>query len=258
VTALPTPNRLDTAGIASKPKPATSAAAKSKNWLLVKVRAWHGWLGVALSAFIILVCCTGIFLNHKDLLLGKEEKREQPTPDAAKGKPGAGGKHEAEGKEASGALRAGMSLSSLVVTPDRALALAQEKLGNDTALERLELKDDHGRLVYKLKSGDGREVSIDAATSVVTTKSGYKQQQDKPADKAGAMTSTMGYDWGKIIKDLHTGKVGGDAGKLFVDFTSSIIILLTLSGLYLWSVPKIRKAKAQREAAAKAVASKPV
>lgn len=67
-----------------------------------------------------------------------------------------------------------------------------------------------------------------------------------------AAPKKSGYDWGKIIKDLHTGKIGGEAGKLFVDVVAGTIILLTLSGLYLWAVPKLRKRKAERDAAAKA------
>jgi uncharacterized iron-regulated membrane protein len=46
---------------------------------------------------------------------------------------------------------------------------------------------------------------------------------------------------GKLIKGLHTGKLGGQAGKLLVDFTSLTILALTLSGLYLWAWPKIHR-----------------
>jgi uncharacterized iron-regulated membrane protein len=48
---------------------------------------------------------------------------------------------------------------------------------------------------------------------------------------------------GKLIKELHTGKLGGLAGKLLVDSTSLAILALTLSGLYLWAWPRIRRHK---------------
>jgi hypothetical protein len=57
-------------------------------------------------------------------------------------------------------------------------------------------------------------------------------------------------DWGKAIKDLHTGKIAGDAGKLLVDIVAGFIIPLTLSGLYLWVVPTLRKRRSSQLRAA--------
>lgn len=220
---------------------------RPKNWLLIKIRNWHTWMGVALAIFIVMVCITGIILNHKDFFIAKEEKTDPKT----------GMVKKEDDHAVSGLLRSNTQLASLNITPDRALSVAMDKLG-DTPLEKIELKDEHGELVYKVKAGDGREVVVSVASGDVTTKGGYKEYKEKGA--AAAMTGgeqKAGYDWGKIIKDLHTGKIGGEAGKLFIDLTSFVIIVLTVSGVWLWAVPKYRKAKAQREAAAKIAAAKP-
>jgi hypothetical protein len=58
-----------------------------------------------------------------------------------------------------------------------------------------------------------------------------------------------GTDWGKIIKDLHTGKLGGLPGKLFVDTVAVILIVLSATGTYLWVVPKYRKWRSARQRA---------
>lgn len=217
-------------------------AKRPKNWLLIKIRQWHSWLGVALSLFILLVCGTGIYLNHKDLFSGK---KEEPKPAAAGGM----GKAPAEKEpRLSGMLTTGTALASLPVSFDAALARSREHLG-DAAIEKIELKDEKGTLVYKIKAGEEREVTVNAQTGTSTLKEKYRKTEmagGKGVD--GGASAKKGYDWGKIIKDLHTGKLGGEAGKLFVDATAIVISLLTLSGLYLWAVPKLRKRKAAQQA----------
>jgi uncharacterized iron-regulated membrane protein len=69
-------------------------------------------------------------------------------------------------------------------------------------------------------------------------------QGKKPARGEAAGKSAKPENWGKWIKDLHTGKVGGLTGKLVVDFTSGSILLLTLTGLYLWVWPRVRPRRA--------------
>ncbi len=43
-----------------------------------------------------------------------------------------------------------------------------------------------------------------------------------------------GLNWGKLIKDLHTGKIGGFAGQLLVDLLGAVVIFLSCSGVWLW------------------------
>ncbi|HVJ69381.1 MAG TPA: PepSY-associated TM helix domain-containing protein [Caulifigura sp.] len=193
-----------------------TAKPRNKNWLLVKFREWHSWGGLFLSVFILIVAVTGILLNHKDLLLhGKSEK-----------------------KIGSGLLSATTDLETIPISFARAMELAKEQYG-DTPLEKIELKDEHGVLIYKVAKGEGEEIRINATTGDVTSKYG----------KVLAGRGKGELNWGKIVDDLHTGKIFGTAGKLTVDLTSIVIILLTLSGIYLWAVPWLRKRKGRKRRA---------
>lgn len=180
----------------------------SKNWLLIKFRQWHSWGGVFLSFFILLVAVTGIILNHKDVFLGKGEKKPHAT----------------------GLLTSTMDFASVPVSFSQALGLAREHFG-DVPLEKIELKDERGQLVYKVVRGEGEEIRIDARTAEMSTKYGMS------LSKSGKTQ----LNWGKIVDDLHTGKILGLFGKLTVDFTSGVIIALTLTGIYLWGVPILLK-----------------
>jgi hypothetical protein len=209
---------------------------RPKNWLLIKIREWHTWLGVALSGFVVLVCATGIYLNHKDLFKPAEEKPEPPQmagkPEQPKGPPTVGSADE---------------LAQLPIGFDRVLRLAREQWG-DTALERVELKAEKGQVVYKVKAGPGRELIIDAQSGALAAKEGHHEEHRGPD---GARTGG-GINWGKLMMDLHTGKLVGGPGKLLVDLTSFTIIVLTLTGVYLWAVPLWRKRQSARERAAAA------
>jgi uncharacterized iron-regulated membrane protein len=193
--------------------PATKV--RNKNWLLVKFREWHSWGGLFLSFFILVVAVTGILLNHKDLFF-----------------------HRTNTPARSGLLTTATDLTSLNVSFPQALQLAREHYG-DESLEKIELKDDGGALTYKVAKGDGEEIRIDAVTGAVTTKYG----------KVLSGSGENQLNWGKIVDDLHTGRIFGAAGKLTVDFTSGVIILLTLTGIYLWVVPWLRKRENRRRRA---------
>jgi hypothetical protein len=206
----------------TKPRP--------KNWLLIKFREYHTYIGLGAGLLIVMAGLTGIFLNHKDLFLGKE-------------------KHDME-------MEGGISvtlLKSLPVTFEQALVRGTETLGNETPIEHIQLKNEHGTLYYKVKAMEiedspPREVLVDARTGEVTHKDGYLMH-----DMKDGQTAASGVNWGKFFLDLHTGKLAGTPGKLVMDVTAIILTLLTLSGIYLWWVPKMRKKESQRIAAAKAV-----
>lgn len=180
---------------------------RPKNWLLLKFRRWHSWGGVLLSLFILVVAVTGILLNHKDIFL-----------------------HRGASAGPTGALTTSADLASLPVSFDRALEFARGHYGH-VPLDKLELKDEHGRLVYKVSRGHGEEIRVDARTGEVFS-------------KYGVSLSTNGRSalhWPKIVADVHTGKIFGVAGKLMVDVTSGVIIALALTGMYLWAAPLLRK-----------------
>ena len=205
----------------------TPVPRSNKNWLLVKFRQWHSWGGLFLSGFIMIVAVTGIILNHKDVFLGKTEKHA----------------------DLSGMLTSTMDFSTVPVSFSRALELARGHFG-DVPLEKIELKDERGQLIYKVVRGEGEEIRIDAQTGEMTSKYGMSLSS----------TGKTNLNWGKIIDDLHTGKIMGLFGKLTVDFTSGVIIALTLTGIYLWGVPMLLKRRnaLKRQNAAAAQIQRPV
>lgn len=215
-----------------------------------------------------MIALTGIYLNHKStfqflLPQSPKAKGEPPSAMAASGKIG---------------LPDTQQLAALPLTMLGALEQAQTHLG-ERPIERIELRNEKGQLVYKIKSIDGPEVIIAIESNAIEIK-GEKRQPPKPkkdqpenkkpenekpersvaesspaalpVDSANGKVNAKGIDWGKAIKDLHTGKIGGDAGKLLIDAVAVLLILLTISGVYLWIVPTLRKRKAAQRNATKA------
>jgi uncharacterized iron-regulated membrane protein len=129
------------------------------------------------------------------------------------------------------------------VSFDQALQKACQHWG-EAAIEHIQLKDEGGKLVYKLKAGEGRDLDVDAVSGEVTVKD---QLAMKRYNAAGAQTSA-GVNWKKTLNDLHTGKLFGSPGKLLIDMTSLTLLLLTVSGVYLWLKPNLLKREKQRAA----------
>jgi uncharacterized iron-regulated membrane protein len=211
--------------MASKPEPSDVPTGTpkadpntGKNRLLGKLRKWHSWGGVLMSLLILLVAITGFLLNHKDYLLHGQRK-EGPT----------------------GLLTSTTHLDSLPISFERAMEIARGHFG-DVPLEKIELKDEHGWLAYKVSRGHGQEVLVDARTGKASTKYGIALQAKGE--------STL--NWAKIVDDLHTGKFFGSIGSLVVDLTSGTLVALTLSGIYLWGVPLLRKRQNARTRLAQA------
>jgi uncharacterized iron-regulated membrane protein len=221
-------------------------APKPKHWLLAKSRQWHLWGGLIAAIFLLIVGATGIVLNYKKPIFtalgierdGKEMKDMKP----------AGGdyaKSEQRDKSA-GKLTTTTGFAAATVSVDQALTLARENLG-DVALERIELKNEHGTLLYKIKSRSGEELQINAATGAHYLKGEYEKVKASPDGAVMARTT----DWGKIMIDLHTGKIGGEVGKALMTIAAVILLLLTLSGVYMWLKPVlIRRENAKAKARA--------
>jgi hypothetical protein len=257
--------------IPSVPKP-------NPNARLLQFRKLHTWIGLFASVFLILIASTGIYLNHKDTFRPVLEFVGAPRKDAAKDyeKKKAPSPHEPPGQR----ILSADELATLPISFAGALETAAMRL-NDRPIERVELKPEHGRIVYKIRSVDGPEVIVDAHTGHWELKGERKdskagrENHEKHAkgekderfmnnsargqpDSHGASPESgptdspkpKPMDWGKAIKDLHTGKIGGDAGKLFVDLVAVGLIFLTVTGLYLWIIPALRKHRSAKQRAA--------
>jgi uncharacterized iron-regulated membrane protein len=211
-------------------------AVRPKNWLLAKFRKWHTWGGIIAGLFILLVAMSGIVLNYKNPIfrtLRLEEKRlEAKSPQ----------KRERSGPKPELSTSAG--IAALPITLDRAFELARAQWG-DARLERIELKDESGELIYKLKQKNGEELWVNAISGATFLKGKY----EKLVKAESGTMPTPQTDWGKIILDLHTGKIGGEFGKAVMSVAALMLLFLTGSGVYMWLKPLLtRRANAKQRA----------
>jgi hypothetical protein len=186
-------------------------AERSQNRLFAAFRDWHGWLGILIAALFLVIGTTGIFLNHKNLWPGN------PNLNA---KPGASNTH---------ALTTATALSAIPVSFEQALARCRQTWG-DVPLDNLHLKNENGALVYKFKAPYGRELLVDAMTG---------EAMEKPRN------------WAGLMADLHTGKILGENGRLLADLAALALLALTVTGVYLWLMPALRRRKARHANAAR-------
>jgi uncharacterized iron-regulated membrane protein len=212
-----------------------AATPKPKNRLLALSRKWHTWGGVAAALFLIVVGATGIVLNYKKPLfaaLGLEKERETRLPSEPK---------RTTGPLPSADFTTVRGFSAATIPPDQALTLARETLG-EVPLERIELRVEQDGLVYKVKAARGDELWVNAATGAHFVKSRYEKVKQAGDGTVIARTT----DWGKLLLDLHTGKIGGEIGKAIMTAASVLLLLLSVSGIYMWLKPLLLRRKNAR------------
>lgn len=178
--------------------------------LLLQARRWHRWLGLGFLLPTLLLGLTGILLNHKELFFGGGPA--QPLR---------------------GLLSTASGVEQLPLSFADALERGREVWG-EIALEKIELKEDKGRLVYKLVPGPGRELLLDAQSGEARLIDGLRVK--------GANDATR-IDWKKLTSELHSGKIVGLAGRLLMDAAALALAVLALSGLYLWALPRWQRRK---------------
>jgi uncharacterized iron-regulated membrane protein len=222
-------------------------APQPKHKLLAQSRKWHTWGGLFAALFLIVVGATGIVLNYKKPIftaLGLENEKEMKMKMAPEDK------HARREQAAATSFTTVSGFTAATVTTEQALALARESLG-EVPLERIELKAEHGEMVYKIKAESGDELWVNALTGTHFVKGEYEKVKAAP-DGAVMARKT---DWGKIMIDLHTGKIGGEVGKAIMTGASVLLLLLSVSGVYMWLKPVLirrENTKAKARAAAPA------
>lgn len=218
--------------------PSPTPVPRPAHRLLAALRRWHSGLGVIAALFLLVFGLTGMVLNY-----------EKPLLTALGLKPAEYGKSPAAGSAPAErptlAFSTAHGFAAATVSPAAALERARAELG-EVPLERIELKQEHGGLVWKIKSRAGREVLIHATTGQTFHKGTYEKLGPVGADGQPARS----FDWGKFLLDLHTGKIGGEVGKALMTAAAGLLLFLTLSGVYLWAKPLlIRRANARRKSA---------
>lgn len=204
---------------------------EAKNRRVAQFRRWHKWGGVTAGLLLLVLGTTGIVLNYKQPIfarLGIESKRAER--DAS---PLTAGKSPGQVKFTTEA-----GVSGGVVDFAGALAIARAEWGV-VPLERAELRSERGLVSYRFRKSGGAELWVNAADGTHLAKGEYERIGKAGPDGVPVRQT----DWGKMLIDLHTGKIGGEVGKAVVSGAAFVLLLLTLSGVYLWVKPLLVRRK---------------
>lgn len=172
----------------------------------------HGWLGVIVLPWVIIIGLTGLFLNHERLVMGWLES---------------GGYDEAQ-FDAWPAARP--------VTVADAQALAQSLLPGETPVQSGDTRY-HGREAAIFEA-DGTQVIVALQTGHYWVKTDLRRVTFAPD---GTVLERKIY-WEGIFKRLHVrGWLTGDFGTWAADITAAAMVVFGLTGIVLFLMPRLRR-----------------
>jgi uncharacterized iron-regulated membrane protein len=153
----------------------------------------HLWLGIIISALLIVICITGILLNHKRGL--------GLMPDVP---------HAATGEFADALPMAELVRLAGVAAPEAAAA----------GVDRLDVRPRSGLMKVRFRDADVTEVTIDVNNGSVLH---------------------VGLRNDVFLEKLHSGEIFGDRWVLLSDFAAIVLVILIISGYWLWLFPRSRQ-----------------
>jgi hypothetical protein len=184
--------------------------------LLRWLRTLHGWMGVVLLPWVVLIGLTGFYLNHPDPFL---YVLENPEPDDA----------------AFPALAPPAIVDRAYIESFAARIWPSEKI----EAVREEAYHNEPSLIAKTAL---REIIAEKRSGYVYEKTDYVRHAFKPD---GEMFHTK-YYWGRMFKEFHVrGWLGTGAGTFLADLVSLCLVVFGLSGMYIFFWPRIRRATAR-------------
>lgn len=177
----------------------------------------HGWLGVIVLPWVIIIGLTGLFLNHEKLVMGWLQGQ---------------GYDEAQFDTWPGAR---------VLTVEEAQAVA-EAIVPGGAVTLNEDKTYHGREVATFVAGDTR-VIVALATGHYWVKTDFTRTTYAPD---GTVLEAKTY-WEAIFKRLHVrGWLTSAIGTWLADITAAAMVVFGLTGIVLFLVPRLRRRQNRR------------
>ncbi len=237
----------------------------------------HRRIGIALSSIFILICLTGIALNHaSDLNLNKKRVTANWIYNWYGIKPkGTLIHYPLEGGSLS-LLSNTLYFNTNEIAPLDNLvgALALDDFYIAASSKELILLSREGELVERLtkqslpaeniiriQTTDSNTIIIETAASAYQSDKDFLSwtptiwqpanalPQPQPASKnlqqaLQANFRGKGLSWNRIVLDLHSGRFFGNAGKWIADLSALSLVFLTLSGIY-YTIKYLKKARAR-------------
>ncbi len=233
--------------------------------LMRYLREWHRRLGIFAAFFLIFLSITGIALNHTRLFSLSHQQISSPLLLSHYGIKPAGDVRFYQQKK-------WLVTDQLVWLEDKLVFESDETVVSLARFQsyillatrsQLIIFTETGEIVEKLDSSSDLPVPISALSItddniVLNTADGYYQSDsdlmdwqtvqtlikpswiaNEPVTQAELAVAQRKFqsqflNWERVILDAHSGRLFGDVGVWFMDMVAIFLILLSISGIYIW------------------------
>lgn len=245
-------------------------------WNKLKVRKWHKWCGLVIAIPLLLLCVSGVILNHRPLFsdvdisrgllpddyrfknwnngLMKGTCQLDSTTILIYGKAGVWSydSRTQEVEDFNEGFPEGVdnrSINRIIKTDDHTLYAAAQfslyKCKRGEAWEKVFAPSDETRLTDISVKGDSIVLSSRSHLYVYD----FRTNEAKEIRLQLPENQKPSLSWFRIIWMLHSGEMFGMVGKLVVDLMAIVLVFLILSGWVIWLWPKrMKQAKKRGEA----------
>ncbi|NQU69836.1 MAG: PepSY domain-containing protein [Rhodospirillales bacterium] len=175
-------------------------------------RTLHGWLGVFIMPWVVIIGATGFYLNHAGMfnsLLAQDHFSETQLEKI---------------KPSSPVTRESAQLLGASLWPDAPIKSISRKLY-------------HGRPSYFVHKARGN-IILSIPTGHYYLKTRYTRRTYGPG---GDLLHTK-YYWRRVFRSLHeAGWVGRGLGTWLADAVAIAMMVFGVTGVFMWSAPKIHR-----------------
>ena len=176
------------------------------------LRTFHGWLGIFVVPWVLIMGLTGIYMNHSKMVLSLFKQKEFAESQFNGLRPPA------------------------PITQDYARIFA-ESIWPERPIKKIWKKDYHGWPSFFVRKNKGL-IILSIPTGHYYVKTRYTRRTFSPD---GELVHEKLY-WGRVFKDLHeTGWLGGGLGTLLADIVSIAMIMFGVTGPMMWTIPRVRR-----------------
>ncbi len=244
-----------------------------------QLKAWHKWISIVLSLFVLLFAFSGIVLNHRSWFSSVDVSRKFLPEDysyknwnlaAVRGSVSVGldemliygniGVWKATGdfsqfEDFNNGFPKGIDNRKIskVVRTQQGDLIAATYFGlygwSHDRWEKLPIPVDEERVVDLL--------DLNEKLYILTRSHLVVCEYDQPPEEAEVIVLPKAADDDnkvslfKTLWVIHSGEIYGFAGQLFVDFMALVLIFLTITGLILWLFPGLIKRKKRKQSSVK-------